>query len=545
MSAGSLQPKKADDPSYAVEIPEDIKQEIDKYAKESLERSETLYRSVAGKFKLRTDVFSGASSIERFQLEESIEKAIVKGKEMDSARKKSLSKKSGTHLVNFANSLRGLLIGYTEMKGIIGGAAPPFSQIAYGGLHVLLFIGINKIRREDSIKDTLDELALAMPRMRNYGRALQGHKQEDLPMRKLLIEVYIAAMEFPKCAIKYYTQKSYKRNLRLVYKPEQMVKEVADRITKAITSISDEAIGGIFVTQRQQGLEMQVVASDTQQIVAAYRKTQENQHRRHIRQLRQNLSLSTNDYVSPTLEDLRNILEGSFSKSPRRAGKKDKVLMELNLIKLLQLPEFKRWQNGPRSSLLVLSGSNYDDHYSRTRLCWLSSAIIEVASNIAPNHGRAVYSPRRVLPPTSTESPQKALSTAVIQLLEADMALCDEVVDMINCSAGVSIKEQIKNLEIIMEHSSASTIYLLFDRIDLFDKHGVSPVDFIISLLRVIKVQGKVVKVLVTAEGVRWKKDEELLASNNGKALRDGLEDEQLILKLQWMQPEAEDSEWN
>lgn len=82
-----------------------------------------------------------------------------------------------------------------------------------------------------------------------------------------------------------------------------------------------------------------------------------------------------------------------------------------------------------------------------------------------------------------------------MQLLEADMALWDEVVDTINSSAGLSIKEQMKNLEIIIEHSSASIIYLLFDRIDLFDEHGISPVDFIISLLRLIKVQGKIVKV--------------------------------------------------
>jgi hypothetical protein len=51
--------------------------------------------------------------------------------------------------------------------------------------------------------------------------------------------------------------------MRLFYKPEQLVKETADKIARLIDSVDQEAIGRIYVTQRQQGYALERVASDT------------------------------------------------------------------------------------------------------------------------------------------------------------------------------------------------------------------------------------------------------------------------------------------
>lgn len=91
--------------------------------------------------KLKPNVLGDLTRIDHSQLEEKINEAIKRGEEMNAARKRSHLKKSGKHLVDFAHSLRGLLVGYAEMKAIISGIGPPFSQIAYGGLHVLLYVG--------------------------------------------------------------------------------------------------------------------------------------------------------------------------------------------------------------------------------------------------------------------------------------------------------------------------------------------------------------------------------------------------------------------
>ena len=47
---------------------------------------------------------------------------------------------------------------------------------------------------------------MVMPRMRQYHISLKVHREEDLSMWKHLVSLYIAAMEFPVAAIKYYTQ---------------------------------------------------------------------------------------------------------------------------------------------------------------------------------------------------------------------------------------------------------------------------------------------------------------------------------------------------
>jgi hypothetical protein len=112
--------------------------QIRTFAEQRLKDSEALYRSVAGKLKLEPETFGDLSDINRSQLEEMIEKAIQNGEKMNAARNKSHLKKSGKCFVDFAHNLRGLLVGYAEMKAIISGIAPPFSQIVYGGLHVLL-----------------------------------------------------------------------------------------------------------------------------------------------------------------------------------------------------------------------------------------------------------------------------------------------------------------------------------------------------------------------------------------------------------------------
>jgi hypothetical protein len=67
-------------------------------------------------------------------------------------------------------------------------------------------IGIHKAQREDAIKETLHNLSMVMPRMRQYHMSLKVHREEDLSMWKHLVSLYVAAMEFPAAAIKYYMQ---------------------------------------------------------------------------------------------------------------------------------------------------------------------------------------------------------------------------------------------------------------------------------------------------------------------------------------------------
>ncbi|KAH9862851.1 hypothetical protein J1614_010944 [Plenodomus biglobosus] len=537
--------------SDAEVLPEHVKREIHTFAEHYVKDSEALYRSVAGKLKLKPETLGDLSEIDHSQLEEMIEKAIKKGENMKAARNRSLLKKSGKHLVDFAHNLRGLLVGYAEMKAIISGIGPPFSQIAYGGLHVLLQIGIHKIQREDAIKDTLHNLSMVMPRMRQYHVSLKSHREEDLSMWKHLVSLYIAAMKFPVAAIKYYTQSSIKRNMRLLYKPGQLVKETADEIARLIDSVDQEAIGAIYVRQLQQIDALELVANDAKRAYhtleqiqldarAELRKTKEDQHRSNIRQLLRCFMLSDRDNAAPTRQDLAKLISGAFVKAPRKPGRKDKRLLELTFDGLLQLAEYTRWKDSSRSSLLVLSGSNYDDHHARNGLCWLSSAITEVAANLDEKY-TTVYCPRRV-DRYSSGSARRAILTAIFQLMDMDMRLCGEMFDFIQSNAynkvwsEAPINELIEHMRKVIERSSAEAIFLLFDRIDILD--DASPKDFIIFLLRLVRLQEKVVKVLVTVDGAGWTRDEALLASNNGEALRDDLSEDQLILKLQWAQTE-------
>ncbi|KAJ8107074.1 hypothetical protein OPT61_g9116 [Boeremia exigua] len=522
-----------------VYLPEDVKSDIHSFAQQRLKESEAFYRSVAGKLKLDPKIFEDLSTIDHVQLEDLIEKAKQKGEEMNAARKKSYVKKSGKHIVDFAHSLRGVLVGYAELKSIISGVGPPFSQIAYGGLHVLLQVGIHKVQREDAIKETLYNLSMVMPRMRQYHVSLQ-HRQEDQSMWKHLVSLYVAAMEFPAAAIKYYTQSSIKRNMRLLYKPEQLVKETAGRITNLLDMVDQQAIGEIFFMQRQHGYTLQRIASDTQHGRAKLHKDQEDQHKREIAQVLRWFKLSEHDCAASTRHDLTKLLSGTFAKAPRRPGRKDRCLQEITIDSLLQIAEYTRWIASSLSALLVLSGSNYDSHPSRTGLCWLSPAITAAAATLNETC-TTVYPPRSVNR-HSTGTASTAIATAVFQLMHMDTRLCAEVFDLFNSRANkrvwseAPLTDLMAHMDKAIECSSAPTVFLLFDRIDLLD--DASPREFIVLLLKLVRPQAKVVKILVTVDGAAWRGDEALLAGNNGEALRDGLGDDQLLLKLQWTQTE-------
>ena len=270
---------------------------------------------------------------------------------------------------------------------------------------------------------------------------------------------------------------------------------------------------------------------------AELRKNKEDQHRRYIQQLLRCFLLSDRDYATSNLQDLVELLSGVFAKAPRKPGRKDLYLRELTFDGLLQLAEYQKWKSSSRSSLLVLSGSNYDTHHLRTGLCWLSPAITEVASNLDQRY-TAVYCPRRV-DRYSTGTARKAILTMILQLMDADMGLCGEIFDFVDGSwLEASIDELMEHMRKVIDCSSAETITLLFDRIDALD--DASPKEFIIQLLKLIRPQKKVVKILVTVDGAGWMRDEALLASNNGEAFRDELREDQLILKLQWAQTEVD-----
>jgi hypothetical protein len=135
----------------------------------------------------------------------------------------------------------------------------------------------------------------------------------------------------------------------------------------------------------------------------------------------------------------------------------------------------------------------------------------------------------------------------MFQLMHMDVRLCVEMFDFIDSNtynevwSEAPIDELMEHMQKAIERSSSETVFLLFDRIDILD--DASPKEFIILLLKLVRLQEKVVKILVTVDEAGWKRDETLLASNNGEALRDDLSEDQLIMKLGWAQTEFRSSD--
>jgi hypothetical protein len=271
------------------------------------------------------------------------------------------------------------------------------------------------------------------------------------------------------------------------------------------------------------------------------------QHRVRVQNLLQSLTLTERDYGPFFLSDLTGLLKDVFTTAPKIRGTVRK-LEELTVEKLEELPQYNTWMNSLQSSLLVLSGSNYDTHYNRGGLCWLSSAIPAVATKVSPECPRAFYSARRS-DRSSRGSANAAFSTVLLQIMEANADLCLKLFSSIQSKAAngnwkdMAIRELTVCVIDLVKASSNETFYLLFDRIDLLD---MPPRDFIIELVKIIKVcrkEGQIVKILATAETAGWRDVESNLANNDGGPIRSaaGLEEGELLLKLKWDQSVKDD----
>ncbi|KAJ4291003.1 hypothetical protein N0V90_010199 [Kalmusia sp. IMI 367209] len=482
---------------------------LEKLAEEKRAEYESLSRSVVGRLEDEKPYL-----IDHSWIQDQIDSAIDNGKKLREKRKKLMSKRIGDTLVNFANEFRPILVGYTDMIAVVNGAVPRFGQLAYGSLSVLLQVGINKRRREDLIMSTLNDISTAMPRIRAY--ELMQSKNER--MLNHLVNIYAAALTFPMAATEYFLRSSSRRIYMAIVRPEPLLKEQVEHIKKLIEDLSHEAItvvSGIVIDKERM------------------------EHHKRVRSLCRIFSLGNKDNEAPILSDMSQLLEGKFSKSPRRARLKDVVLAEITAADLQQLPQYRDWLSSPHSSLLLLSGKNYDMYTSGRGLCWLSPVIPLVISALSSPQPRAIYSAKRRLGPEQSTA-FKALSTIMFQIMAACPEVCNTMCDAIEYEfrnkewRSQSIQAITQRIIDAIEASSHTEFFLLLDRIDLLEDMGVP--DFIREVLQLFAGHGKAVKVLATADSARWRREEKLLAEDNGRSLRYDLKPNQLLLKLAWDQ---------
>lgn len=238
------------------------------------------------------------------------------------------------------------------------------------------------------------------------------------------------------------------------------------------------------------------------------------------------------------LASTRELLHGSFTVSPQRLGFRDIHLQEITLEELEKQSQYISWKESPKSSLLVLSGYNFSTYNKGYGLCWLSPAALQVAAAFSSNP-IAFYTAR-----SGTRSPKRsargALSSTLLQLLNADRELCADRYEYVKREVSdaqgqsLTISACAECLTNVISASGRTPIYILLDRVELF--YDIEIKDFLFELRDIVRQATKTVKILVIADSLEWKDEENRAAKFGSRYLQCRPEENILFLKLQCQQ---------
>lgn len=243
------------------------------------------------------------------------------------------------------------------------------------------------------------------------------------------------------------------------------------------------------------------------------------------------------------------VCRDAFGLSPRFRG--SKKLQTLGISGLEKQQPYLAWKNCNHSSLLLLSGENFDNYEAGEGLCWLSPAAFEVTTALIGLKSRlAFYSTRRSPGHryiATKESKEKLIAAIILQILHWDSGLFGTMYDGVKRTAqGLTAKEnpfeeqKLLLIRILNQWTNPGHVYIIMDRIDGFEDSPV--LDVVEALLDVIQEARIIVKILAVAHSAFWKRAEKQCHDTDGRLLSSGrrLKENQFLYKVCWKQEEID-----
>lgn len=225
------------------------------------------------------------------------------------------------------------------------------------------------------------------------------------------------------------------------------------------------------------------------------------------------------------LQACQNLYADAFAVSVRR-GSKGILLQQADVHLLRQDDYFDRWHDDPQSSLLLLTGENFDNYNKGSGLCWLSCATLSVVKHLPIDSQVLFYSGCRDEDsrwPSQKETIGNIFTSFVFQILQWDKAFFLEhyktVEQTLKRPTWRSTEREVKlqqridlMISLLDSWTRSKRIYMVIDRIDKFEHEPEdTPEDLIEEILAAVGKMNREVKVFIVGSSLTCLNSDEKL----------------------------------
>ncbi|KAL8908078.1 MAG: hypothetical protein Q9171_005596 [Xanthocarpia ochracea] len=279
--------------------------------------------------------------------------------------------KLGNTLQRFTYTWSQFMKVYAGLNEVAKGVDNQYGALASGTLGVLLQVGENKEGREKAIASTFEELTESWlgdaGRLKLYSNA----HPDSTRLKRFVANVYLGVAELALESAEYYARPPYARFWQAIRRPPKLEIDIrADEIKKAIHEVDSESIA----------LLIQDHASEKEVRKRERDQERNDQRARIARLLGSSLELSD---AGKMIDQCKALHANAFAKAVRRRATKQLQQISIGLLQDFHL--FEPSKKITESSVLVLSGLNFDSYDTGDHLCWLSPVTTEIAEKCQMN----------------------------------------------------------------------------------------------------------------------------------------------------------------
>ncbi|KAL8719984.1 MAG: hypothetical protein Q9181_007983 [Wetmoreana brouardii] len=455
--------------------------------------------------------------------------------------------KSSVALQEFMSTISQFMKAYSGLNEVAKGVDSQYGGLVTGALSVLVQIGENKEGRESAITDIFDELTKSWigdaGRLSLYSEAYPT----SLRMEDFIADVYLGIAELAVDSAEYYSRPPYVRFWQAIRRPPKLgIDRKADEIKKAIHEVVSEGNALLNRTNAQQN-----------KVLEENRAQQRHDQIAHMaRELDISLELADPGRM---IAQCKALHANAFEKAVRRKGTKQLQQISLGVLKDLHL--YNPSGKPTESSVLVLTGLNYDLYETGRDLCWLSPVTTEIAELYQKGQGSESMSKVLFHSPCRDQASRRStkkepfndcLSRFIIQILRWDDKYFSQNRQSIEDDIKHSKLQRIKTLQTLLEgwHGS-DEVCIIIDRLD-----GIAPLDgdrdsdedevsgLLETILEVVSTASCKIRLIVTVDSSGWpqvRKDADLEERWNIWKKRNNLQRFSPLFKVDWQQPEIQD----
>ncbi|KAI4104301.1 MAG: hypothetical protein LQ339_003920 [Xanthoria mediterranea] len=453
--------------------------------------------------------------------------------------------KSGNTLQRFANAWSQFMKVYAGVNEVAKGIDNQYGALASGALMVLLQVGENKEAREKAIVSIFEELTESW--IGNAGRLklYSDAYPDSTRLEGFVTSVYLGVAELAIESVEYYAMPPHARFWQAIRRPPKLGIDIkANEIKKAIHEVDSESIALLIQDYARDRKDRQ-----------RDRDQKRNDQSDHIaRLLGSSLELADADKM---IDRCQSLHAHAFAKPIRRKGPKHFQQISTRLLQDFQL----YWPSldSTKSSVLVLSGSNFDLYDTGKNLCWLSPVTTEIAKEY-PKIPRSEGKCRLLFHSACSDQTSRFSGTRepidvcvcrfIIQLLLSD----DDFFSKHRQSIEDDFKDSSRGRSDTMKRLLAGChpteeVCIIIDRLDKIapvpddsdsdDDDYVS--DVLESVLKIVSTASCAIRLVVTVDGSQWpgvRNDSDFESKWKLWDRDHRLQDFSRLCKLNWRQPE-------